>query len=134
MSGGRVVIRFNHILEVKRGSARKATALIRAVALETERYIKQSFGTSPSKAGDPPGVDTGALRASIHVEMTDALTALVSDGVAYGVHLEFGTVMSADGYAPGNVRMSARPFMMPGLLWAEKNTARIARGINWGVK
>lgn len=118
----RVVVRFNHIPGAKRATREQASALIRAVAFETERHVKQSFGTSPSPVGGPPGVDTGALRASIHVEMTDALTALVSDGVEYGVHLEFGTS-----------RMGARPFMVPGLLWAAQNVARIARDMKWGV-
>jgi phage gpG-like protein len=118
----RVVVRFNRIPAAKRDISAQASALIRALAFETERTIKQSFGTSPSPVGGPPGVDTGALRASIHVEMTDALTALVSDGVEYGAHLEFGTT-----------RMGARPFMMPGLLWAAQNVARIARGMKWGA-
>jgi phage gpG-like protein len=116
MSGVR--IRYNHLPQKRRDVSKQTGALIRAMALETERYVKQSFGNSPSPAGGPPGVDTGALRASIHVEMTDALTALVSDGVAYGVHLEFGTS-----------RMAARPFMMPALVWVSREAQRIAREI-----
>lgn len=115
-------MRFNHLPGAKRATREQASALIRAVGLEAERYVKQSFGTSPSPAGGPPGVDTGALRASIHVEMTDALTALLSDGVAYGIHLEFGTT-----------RMAARPFMTPVIPWAAQNVVRIARGMKWGV-
>jgi phage gpG-like protein len=116
----RVRVNFNRIKRTKRTLNDSASELVRAMGHETERYIKQSFGSSPSPAGGPPGVDTGTLRASIHVEMTDALTALVSDGVAYGVYLEFGTT-----------RMPARPFMLPGLIWVSREAQRIARDIKW---
>jgi phage gpG-like protein len=118
MSGVRV--NFNRIKQVKRTLNKSASTFVRAMGLETERYVKQSFVSSPSPAGGPPGIDTGALRASIHVEMTDALTAMVSDGVAYGVYLEFGTS-----------RMAARPFMMPALVWVSREAQRIARDIKW---
>jgi hypothetical protein len=116
----RVVVRFNHIPEARRVSHQAASELVRAVGHEIERYVKQSFGNSPSAAGGPPGVDTGALRASIHVELVDALTVLVSDGVAYGVYLEFGTT-----------RMAARPFMLPGLVWGMGQVRTIARRLEW---
>lgn len=116
----RVVVKFNHLPRVKRDAPRRASELIRALAFEHERYVKQSFGASPSPVGGPPGVDTGALRASIRVEMTDALTAVVSDGVNYGIHLEFGTS-----------RMGARPFMVPALIWLARSVARIASDIGW---
>jgi hypothetical protein len=53
--------------------------------------IVLSFGTSPSAPGDPPGVDTGALRASMRWENTGTLTRRIMDGVLYGVYQELGT-------------------------------------------
>jgi HK97 gp10 family phage protein len=53
-------------------------------------------------------VDTGALKASIHVEpKTTDNERTVADGVNYGIYQEFGTV-----------KMAARPFMLPGVLAA----------------
>jgi len=116
----RVVIRFNHLPRVKRDASAKTGALIRAVGFEVERYVKQSFGSSPSPAGGPPGVDTGALRASIHTEQVAPLVVHVADGVDYGVHLEYGTS-----------RMGARPFMLPGLVWGMKQVERFAKEMSW---
>lgn len=64
--------------------------------------IVLSFGTSPSSPGQPPGVDTGALRASIRWEKTGALERTIMDGVEYGQYLEDGTS-----------KMAARPFFRP---------------------
>ena len=64
--------------------------------------IKLSFGTSPSSPGNPPGVDTGTLRASIRQENTGSFERTVSDGVEYGVYLEDGTE-----------RIKPRPFFKP---------------------
>lgn len=98
----RIVVKFNHIPEIIRRSPNQLDECIHALALDGERDVKQSFGTSPSAAGDPPGVDTGTLRNSIHVTKIRALVRQIGDGVEYGIHLEFGTV-----------RMGARPFMRP---------------------
>lgn len=73
--------------------------------------IKLSFGTSPSSPGQPPGVDRGTLRASIHWENTGSFERTIMDGVEYGVYLEDGTE-----------RMGARPFMGPAF---ERAQARI---------
>lgn len=120
MNKSRVVIRFNHIPQARAKIEENASKLVRAVGFEVERYIKQSFGTSPSAAGEPPGVDTGALRSSIHNEVVDPLTVLVADAVDYGVHLEFGTT-----------KMGARPFMLPGLVWGSGQVGRIAKEMSW---
>jgi len=71
-------------------------------AQEIVNDIKLSFGTSPSAPGDPPGVDTGALRASIRWERGGEYERIVYDGVEYGVDLEFGLS-----------NMAARPFITP---------------------
>lgn len=76
-----------------------------ALAMITEELtgdIVVSFGTSPSAPGQPPGVDTGALRASMRWEPEGKLTTVIMDGVEYGIYLEGGTE-----------RMAARPFMLP---------------------
>ncbi len=64
--------------------------------------VKLSFGSSPSAPGQPPGVDTGALRASMTWENTGPQERTISDGVEYGIYLEDGTE-----------KMGARPFMGP---------------------
>lgn len=102
MSGSQIVVKFNRIPEIIRRSPAQIDQCIHAMALDGERDTKQSFGTSPSAPGDPPGVDTGALRNSIHVTKIRARHYQIGDGVEYGIHLEYGTR-----------KMGARPFMRP---------------------
>ncbi len=78
--------------------------------------IKLSFGTSPSAPGDPPGVDTGALRASMHWEHTGPLENTISDGVEYGLKLEDGTE-----------HIAARPFIVPAFKDAQQRIGPDAR-------
>lgn len=70
--------------------------------------IKLSFGTSPSSPGDPPGVDTGTLRAAQtwgSDNQGDTLRRVIyARNVDYDIHLEFGTV-----------KMAARPYMGPAI-------------------
>lgn len=94
----------------------KVDAWLRGVAQEMVGDIKLSFNTSPagrsyqrgtvthiaSRAGYPPNVDTGTLRASIDSRKIGNLKYEIHDGVEYGVHLEFGTE-----------KMAARPFFAP---------------------
>jgi len=47
-------------------------------------------------------VDTGALRASIHSEMTGDTSGMVSTNIEYSVYQEYGTV-----------KMAATPYMTP---------------------
>jgi len=53
--------------------------------------VKLSFGTSPAPANQPPGVDTGTLRASIRWEREGDWERRILDGVLYGVILEWGS-------------------------------------------
>jgi len=87
-----------------------------AEAETTVNDIKLSFGTSPSAPGDPPGVDTGALRNSIMWEPVNRFTRDVMDGVEYGIYLEFGTDRG----------MAPRPFMGPALKRRERAFTRDA--------
>jgi hypothetical protein len=88
--------------QIRRTAPQKAQRILRTIALDGEADVKRSFGTSPSSPGEPPGVDTGALRASIHTEKLDNFTQAIVCGVDYGAYLEFGTS-----------RMAARPFFAP---------------------
>lgn len=73
-----------------------------ALAEDMTNDIKLSFGASPSQPGDPPGVDTGALRASMHWEPDGRLRRVIMDGVEYGLYLEEGTST-----------IDPRPFVQP---------------------
>lgn len=85
-----------------RDTPQRAEELVRATAQEMTNDVVLSFGVSPSAPGDPPGVDTGALRASMGWDMEGRLRALIHDGVVYGIYLEDGTE-----------RMAPRPFISP---------------------
>lgn len=64
-----------------RGELRpRAGRIVRATALGIETDAK---GRAP--------VDTGALRASIHTEMTGETSATVAPGVDYAAAVEYGT-------------------------------------------
>jgi len=80
----------------------RTDSVVAMLANEVVGNAVSSFGESPSKPGDPPGVDTGALRASVHAEHTGPNQYTVSDGVEYGAYLEYGTP-----------RMAARPWLGP---------------------
>lgn len=97
-----IVVKFNRIPELMRKSPEQIEKALYALALDGERDVKQSFGTSPSMVGDPPGVDTGTLKSSIKARKIRALTYWIHDGTDYGIHLEYGTR-----------KMGARPFMRP---------------------
>jgi hypothetical protein len=73
----------------------------------TKNHIRRSFPpVSPSPAGGPPGVDTGALRESIDWTPTAKLERAIHDGVEYGVYQEYG--VDANNLPP-------RPFMAPAM-------------------
>lgn len=81
----------------------RAESVLEVAARNIEKRAKVSMkGGGPSLPGNPPAVDTGALRASIHVEKPKAMVRDIMDGVEYGVSLEFGTT-----------RMAARPWLTP---------------------
>lgn len=74
---------------------------LNGVAHDMLADIVQSFGVSPSAPGDPPGVDTGALRASMRVDKQRSKVYYIQDGTDYGLSLEWG------------LRFAPRPFVRP---------------------
>lgn len=115
----------------------KADNAVKAAAFETERYIKTSFSAGRSLPGQPPGVDTGKLRASINTKRIRELVYSVNTGdTEYAPYLEFGTRKrkkkpSSDGQAAkvefGGRKMAPRPFMGPGAKEGEKLLAAALR-------
>ena len=85
-----------------RASPGKAVNVVDAMALDGLGYVVRSFTISPSAPGEPPGVDTGALKNSIHIEKPGEFSRSIVTAVDYAVHLEFGTE-----------KMAARPFFGP---------------------
>lgn len=73
------------------------------VGLTIETDIKTSMSEyGPSAPGEPPAVDTGRLRASLHTRHIGRFRVRIQDGTLYGLLLERGTS-----------RMAARPFFAP---------------------
>ena len=64
--------------------------------------IKESFGESPSQAGEPPGVITGELKESVEAVKVSDMSYQVLVGAEHGLYQEFGTET-----------ISPRPFMTP---------------------
>lgn len=89
----------------------------RAVSEAMVNEIKVSFGASPSSPGDPPGVDTGALHASMRWAPAGKFRYWIHDGVLYGLPLEYGTDTIA-----------ARPFVNPVFeRWRQGELARFIK-------
>lgn len=108
---------FSGLRRLVRETPDRADQLLRGAATEINTDIVLSFGTSPSREGDPPGVDTGALRASMHTFKDGALRYIVADGVLYGVMLELGTS-----------KMGARPFVSPVFVeWQQRKFSEFIR-------
>lgn len=73
------------------------------VAIEVQGDIVLEISDpGPSSPGDPPGVDTGNLRAGIGSDKQGPLSYIVYAQAEYAAYLELGTE-----------RMGARPFFMP---------------------
>lgn len=97
-----VVIDKDKLTNLIRTSPGKASNLVNAMGLDGQAYAVRSFTVSVSSEGDPPGVVTGALKNSIHVEKLGDFQVAIVAGTDYAVHLEFGTE-----------KMAARPFFGP---------------------
>lgn len=110
----------------------QADTVLRALSTEGVTEAKMSMTLSPatgreytrrrsrhiaSSPGNPPRVDTGLLRASIHFTKIKVLHYEIRDGVPYGIFLELGTV-----------RMGARPFMIPMALHLQRRAPELFKG------
>jgi hypothetical protein len=126
--GSHVRVDKRKLEQLIRQNPRMADDALNATALAILADIQLSFNTSPagrsytrggvthvaSMPGQPPNIDTGALRASMRVERRGRLHYELMDGVTYGVLLELGTS-----------RMAARPFMTPAIeTWRAGEFAR----------
>lgn len=116
-SAGGVRVDKTKLTNLIRQSPQKAVNFIDALAFDGEGYAKRSMGSSVSAPGEPPGVDTGALRSSIHVEMVSKYKRQIVAGTDYAAHLEFGTST-----------MAARPFFAPMVFYLQRNVSRF-----WGM-
>jgi HK97 gp10 family phage protein len=75
-----------------------------ALRSELRRVVGEAAADVEGRAKLAAPVDTGNLKNSISHEQTDDLTAVVSVGAEYGIHVEMGTV-----HQPG------QPFLTPAL-------------------
>lgn len=104
MAGPRVILDMKKLQQLEREMPGRAGQVVQKIAQMCEGIIAQNWNTrSPAPPGEPPGVDTGALKNSIVAEPGgEPLTWIVHDGVEYGAWLEFGTE-----------NMAARPWLLP---------------------
>lgn len=134
MARGNKYVKINdrELQRLIRTHPQQADDAIGATAYEGERYIKQSFNTSPpgetyqlynprrthtaSQDGFPPNVDTGKYRNSWQAGRLSQNHWQVATDDEKGPHLEFGTS-----------NMGARPHVEPAANWLEKQIPRIFR-------
>ncbi len=93
-----------------RTSPGKASNLVNAMALDGLGYVVRSFTVSVSAPGEAPGVVTGALKNSIHVESLGPYKKAIQTAVEYGAYLEFGTEY-----------IQPRPFFAPMAAYLQRN-------------
>jgi hypothetical protein len=105
--------------KITREHPEKLSQFVRAFANDINSDIVQSFGTSIAPVGEPPGVDTGALRASMKVDQEGKFRFIVHDGVVYGVVHE----LALNGYP--------RPFVRPAFERAQRRFIEAAKA--WGL-
>jgi len=116
MADSKVVLDDKKLQSIIRNEPQRVQDWLDGFTIDLLSRIVLSFGTSPSSPGEPPGVDTGALRASMHWEHDGNLRNTISDGVEYGLHLEDGTES-----------IDPRPFMAPAFADAQQRIGPDAR-------
>lgn len=105
-----VRIKRNDLAAIIRDAPEKIDRRLARVAFDGERIVKTSFSSGRSLPGQPPGVDTGKLRAGINTKKLRLMLYSINTGdTEYAPFLEFGTT-----------RMAARPFMGPAAKEIEK--------------
>lgn len=104
-----VVFKKDQLKKIAAAAPAEAERAIGAIAQAGKNHVVENFGSSPAAPGGPPGVDTGALRASIHVQSMGKLRREIRDGVEYGVYLELGSTRHSYVW----------PFMGPMAQWLE---------------
>lgn len=116
MAKDKVVLDDKKLQSLIRNEPAKVQQWLDGFTIDLLSRIVLSFGTSPSQPGNPPGVDTGALRASMHWEHDGSLRNIIADGVEYGLPLEEGTTTIAP-----------RPFIQPAFADAQQRIGQDAK-------
>lgn len=110
MSETFVRIKKNELAALAKMAPGKADNALNTLANMGLGYVVNSFGKagSPAPPGEPPGIDTGTLKNSIHTRKLRAQLYAIRAGTEYALPLEVGTT-----------RMAARPYMGPMARWLE---------------
>jgi HK97 gp10 family phage protein len=97
----------------------KADEVVGGAAYDLQADVQTHFNEqSPAPAGEPPGVVTGNLRASISVARIRQALWEMRVAATYAEFLEFGTP-----------RMSARPFVRPAVWRLSKRYGKLFKVI-----
>lgn len=97
---------------------RRLDQIIAAHPQRAGEIVRGAAFAVEGKAKTLAPVDTGALKNSLHTEMRGKLTAVVADGVEYGIYQEFGTS-----------RMGAHPFLVPAVEWIRPRWVEMWRAL-----
>jgi hypothetical protein len=99
----RAVLDMAKLLEIERNMPGRVETMMAELAFTCVGEAVDNFSTtSPSPAGEPPGIDTGTLKNAVNAQPAGPMAWEVNDGTDYGVHQEYGTR-----------KMPARPWMLP---------------------
>ena len=120
-----VKVDMTKLLDIERRAPGRIDKAIAKLALTCQAEIVENFSaSSPSSPGQPPGVDTGALRASVHTEKVKAREHKCVASTEYAIYLEYGTLNE-----DGSTRMAARPFMLPAVERTKRQIGAIMESV-----
>ena len=107
-------------------TAEQEAKMLMSTTSHTGRTYQRGRGQHTASApGEPPAIDTGALINSLHVERRGQADYEFTDGVEYGVDLEFG-------HRRGGVYVAARPWMLPAVEYVKsKFDGIVKRVVKW---
>lgn len=120
MASNTVRLDMRKLLEIEQRAPGRIDEAVGRVAFTCQAEVVDHFNTqSPAPPGEPPGVDTGTLRASVGpaARVKPRLWRL-GVGAEYGLYLEYGTI-----------RMAARPFMLPAVERTVRQVPDIMKGV-----